>query len=73
MGTMTAEKSELILNVFLIAMTVFSIALRFLLRATSKASLGADDWWVLASLMVFYTTLGLQLWSKFPCKVQLDY
>ena len=50
-----------------IAMTVLTglaIILRFFIRATSKASFAADDWWALASVAFYHANIGIQLWCK---------
>ena len=51
-----------------IAMTILSgiaVFLRFLTRLQVKASPAADDCWVVAALVFYYTYMGLQLWSEY--------
>ncbi|KAL6716177.1 hypothetical protein ACLMJK_005743 [Lecanora helva] len=52
----------LILTSFLVVLTGFAVFLRFLLKTKSKASVAAEDWWALASLIAFCTAFGIHTW-----------
>lgn len=52
------------LSIAMIILTGLSVFLRLLLRAHSKVSFGAEDWWVLSSLVFYYAYMALQIWSK---------
>ena len=52
------------LSVAMIILTGLAVVLRFITRLRTKASLAADDWWAVTSLVFYYTYMGLRLWSK---------
>lgn len=53
------------LNIAMILLTGIAVSLRFMIRAKSKASFAADDWWLLPSVIFFYTSMGTQFWCEY--------
>ena len=51
-------------SVAMMILTGLAVFLRFYSRTRTRTCYAADDWWILASLLIFYTFMGLSLWSQ---------
>lgn len=40
-----------------------AVGLRLLSKRYTKAAYGADDWWILASLVLFYAWVAVIIWG----------
>lgn len=61
-----AVDSTLRISVAFIFLTFLTSALRFTLRAQSKKfAFAADDYWLVASLVTFYSDTGMLLWGVY--------
>ena len=52
----------------LVILTFLASLLRFFVRAKSRVSFSADDYWLVASLMTFYGYTGILLWSRWQAE-----
>lgn len=52
------------LMVVMTVLTGLAVLLRFLARTRTGTPYAADDFWIAASLVFFYSYMGLQTWSR---------
>ena len=62
MATQHVGLGVLVLSIIMVILTGLAVLLRFIVRAMSKASFGADDWWALVSVGCFYVATSANIW-----------
>lgn len=55
-------------SAFVIVLAVISVVLRFYMRISTRASLGTDDWLILAAVVATLLAAALILWGMFSLK-----
>ena len=52
------------LAIAFLVLTSLATLSRFVIRARSKLSFGADDWWIILALLTYHGCLEILLYSK---------
>lgn len=55
----STSESTFRLHVAMIILATLAVCLRFFARAITRLAYGADDWWILLSLVFFLTDMSL--------------